>query len=54
MVEETYPFVDLKAFAEIPYTRVNKRIHLFSKLKGNMRLIAKGKFNCTSKTVMLS
>ena len=33
----------------IPYTRVNKRMHLFAKLQGNMRLIpnmrliAKGK-----------
>ena len=41
----------------IPYTRVNKRMlrmRLFAKLQGNMRLIAKGKFDHTSKTVMPS
>ena len=40
----------------IPYTRVNKRMRLFAKLHGNMRLIpnmrliAKGKIDHTSKT----
>jgi len=44
----------------IPYTRVNKRIRLFAKLQGNMRLIpnmwliAKGKIDHTSKTAMPS
>ena len=42
----------------IPYTRVNKCMHLFAKLQGNMRLIpnmcliAKGKIDHTSKTTM--
>ena len=41
---------------ELPYTRVNKRMRLFSKLQGNMRLIpnmrliAKGKIDHTFKT----
>jgi len=45
---------------ELPYTRVNKRMRLFSKLQGNMRLIpnmrliAKGKIDHTSKTAMPS
>ena len=44
---------------EIPYTRVNKRMRLFSKLQGNMRLIpnmrliVKGKIDHTSKTATL-
>ena len=44
----------------IPYTRVNKRMCLFAQLQGNMhlisimRLIAKGKIDHTSKTVMPS
>ena len=42
----------------IPYTQVNKRMRLFSKLQGNMRLIpnmhliAKGKIDHTFKTAM--
>ena len=39
---------------DIPYTLVNKRMHLFAKLQGNMRLIAKGKIDHTSKTAMPS
>ena len=45
---------------DIPYTRVNKRMRLFAKLQGNMRLIpnmrliAKGKIDHTSKTAMPS
>ena len=44
----------------IPYTRVNKRMRLFAKLQGNMRLIrnmrliAKEKIDHTSKTAMPS
>ena len=40
-------------FGVLPYTRVNKRIHLFPKLQGNMRLIMKGKkmIDQTPKTV---
>ena len=44
----------------VPYTRVNKRMRLFAKLQGNMRLIpnmrliAKGKIDHTSKTAMPS
>ena len=44
----------------LPYTWVNKRMRLFAKLQGNMRLIpnmrliAKGKIDHTSKTVMPS
>ena len=40
----------------VPYTRVNKCMRLFAKLQGNMRLIpnmrliAKGKIDHTSKT----
>ena len=47
-------------FCKIPYTRVNKRMRLFSKPKGNMRLItnmrliAKGKIDHTFKTAMPS
>ena len=45
---------------KVPYTRVNKRIRLFAKPQGNMRLIpnmrliAKGKIDHTSKTAMPS
>ena len=45
---------------KLPYTQVHKRIRLFSKLQGNMRLIpnmrliAKGKIDHTSKTTMPS
>ena len=35
------PVQHVKPF--IPYTRVNKRIHLFTTLQGTMRLIMKGK-----------
>ena len=44
----------------ILYTRVNKRMRLFAELQGNvrlisnMRLIAKGKIDHTSKTAMPS
>ena len=50
----------LRHLREIPYTRVNKGMRLFAKLQGDMRLIpnmcliAKGKIDHTSKTVMPS
>ena len=42
------------AITDLPYTQVNKRMRLFAKLQGNMRLIAKGKIDHTSKTAMPS
>ena len=53
-----YNFCDRELY--IPYTQVNKCMRLFAKLQGNMRLIpnmrliAKGKIDHTSKTAMAS
>ena len=53
-------FTEITEVIQIPYTRVNKRMRLFAKLQGNMRLIpnmrliAKGKIDHTSKTAMPS
>ena len=51
---------DVMKHHTVPYTRVNKRMRLFAKLQENMRLIpnmrliAKGNFDHTSKTAMPS
>ena len=49
-----YAILGTTRTVQIPYTWVNKRIRLFSKLQGNMPLIAKGKIDHTSKTAMPS
>ena len=49
-----YAILGTTRTVQIPYTRVNKRTRLFSKLQGNMPLIAKGKIDHTSKTAMPS
>ena len=53
-------FISYHELSFLPYTQVNKRMRLFSKLQGNMRLIpnmrliAKVKIDHTFKTMMSS